>query len=272
MSNLFLTVSTMKRKTGKAHLNDLWEHMCSNLEAFIKEGDQEKLHQFRVNVKKIRAFLLLVDAALSQNTLSKQFKPVKKIFRHGGKIREAYINLQLGTHYELKNDDFNLKQVNEMEKEILLFREKAKKYLKTISQVHDELEDNLEAIEDNRISEFYQNQLGQIAVTLDKHEFNEELHECRKRIKILVYNRKVAGKALNGNLNLNNDYLDQLQDSIGNWHDTTIAIELFSAPELNVKPVVSRIKRQNTRLRKSINELSKDFFARATFKNDTEQH
>jgi hypothetical protein len=87
-----------------------------------------------------------------------------------------------------------------------------------------------------------------------------------------VYNRKIAGKALDGNLSLNNDYLDELQDSIGSWHDTILAIELFSAPELNVKPVVTRIKRQNTRLRKSINELSKDFFERATFKNNTEQH
>ena len=262
----------MKRKTGKTYFNDLWEHMSANLGAFVKEGDQEKLHQFRVHVKKIRAFLLLVDDALSQNGLTKQFKPVKKIFRHGGKIREAFINLQLGAHYDLNNEEFNLKQVNEMDSEILLFKKSAKKYFKTIKQVHDDLEDSLRDIENNRISEFYQNQLGQIAVTLDKQEFNEELHECRKRIKTLVYNRKIAGKALNGNLNLNNDYLDQLQDSIGNWHDTIVAIELFSAPELNVKPVVTRIKRQNTRLRKSINELSKDFFVRATFKNDTEQH
>ena len=43
-------------------------------------------------------------------------------------IREAYINLQLGAHYELKNEEFNLEQVNEMEKAITEFRENAKKY------------------------------------------------------------------------------------------------------------------------------------------------
>jgi CHAD domain-containing protein len=262
----------MKRKTGKAYFNDLWKHMCNNLEAFVKEGDQEKLHQFRVNVKKIRAFLLLVDETLSQNAFSKQFKPVKKIFKQGGKIREAFINLQMGAQYNLNNEDFNLKQVNEMDSEILSFKKNAKKYFKTIGEVHEELEDNLQDIQNDRINEFYQNQLEHIAVTLDKHEFNDELHDCRKRIKTLVYNRKIAGKALDGNLSLNNDYLDELQDSIGSWHDTILAIELFSAPELNVKPVVTRIKRQNTRLRKSINELSKDFFERATFKNNTEQH
>jgi CHAD domain-containing protein len=117
----------MKRKTGKAYFNDLWKHMCNNLEAFVKEGDQEKLHQFRVNVKKIRAFLLLVDETLSQNAFSKQFKPVKKIFKQGGKIREAFINLQMGAQYNLNNEDFNLKQVNEMDSEILSFKKNAKK-------------------------------------------------------------------------------------------------------------------------------------------------
>jgi len=261
----------MKRKTGKAYFNELWEHMTANLEAFIKTGDQEKMHQFRVFVKKIRAFLVLVDEALEQTALSKEFKPVKKIFKHGGKIREAYINLQLGAHYDLQNEEFNLKQVNDMDKEILSFKQNAKKYLKTVRQVHDDLEGTLQEIEDNRIYEFYQNRLGQIAIILDKHEFTEELHDCRKQIKTLVYNRKIAGKALDGNLTLNNDYLDKLQDRIGSWHDTIVAIQLFSAPELNVKPVVTKIKRQNTRIRKSINELSTDFFSRATFSNGAQK-
>jgi CHAD domain-containing protein len=152
-----------------------------------------------------------------------------------------------------------------------LFKKNAKKYFKTVNQVHDELEDNLQDIENNRINQFYKSQLELIAVTLDKHEFTEELHEARKRIKTLVYNRKIAGKALNGNLSLNNEYLDKLQDHIGDWHDTIVAIELFSAPELNVKPVVTKIKRRNTRLRKSINELSQDFFTRATIRNNPEQ-
>ena len=31
--------------------------MAANLEGFLKTGDQEKLHQFRVQVKKVRALL-----------------------------------------------------------------------------------------------------------------------------------------------------------------------------------------------------------------------
>src|SRR5579862_4993322 len=102
----------MKKKTGKAHFNELWDHMVAYLDSFLKGGDQEKLHQFRLQVKKLRALLLLFDNAQSKNKLSKDFKPVKMIFKQGGIIREAYIHLQLSANYGLKNEEFILTQVN----------------------------------------------------------------------------------------------------------------------------------------------------------------
>ncbi len=262
----------MKRKIEKNYINELWHSMQANYEAFVETGSQENLHQFRVFVKKLRAFIVLLDDAREQDKLTRAFKPLKKIFRHGGKIREAYINLQLSSHYDLKNEDFIQQQVNEIEKEIINFKLNARKYHKILKQVHQAIEEELKETQNDRINNFYNNQLAQIASTLEKLEFTEVLHNCRKQIKTLVYNRKVVGKALNGNLNLNAGYLDQLQEHIGNWHDTVIAIQLFSAPAFNSKPVIAKIKRQSTRLRKSINELSKDFYVRATLKAEVEGH
>ena len=266
-SGIFFTFmpNKMKRKTERAYFNELWREMTASLEGFLEDVDQEKLHKFRVQVKKIRALLTLLDAALSQKKLSKNFKPVRKIFKHGGVIREAYINIQLSSHYELKNEEFILEQVNDMEKAITEFRDNGKKYLKTIKITHSEIEDDLETITDEQVNEFYKNQLEQIAVTLSSNQFNDALHDARKKIKTLVYNRKVAATALEGNLDLNNDYLDKLQGQIGDWHDTILAIQLFSAPNLNAKPVITRIKRQHTRLQKSISKLSADFWKRAVY-------
>lgn len=254
----------MKKKTGKAYFNELWDQMTDDLNDFFKIGDQEKLHHFRVQVKKLRALLTLLDMTITKSNLSKEFKPVKKIFKQGGKIREAYINLQLSSHYELKNDDFILNQVNDMEKEMTDFRHKAKKYLKTIKAVHDELESELKAIDDERVNEFYKIQLEQIAAALNENQFNDDLHNCRKKIKVLMYNLKIADEALNDSLQLDKEYLDKLQGRIGDWHDTILAMQLFSAPELNDKLVITRIKQQNSRLKRSIRELSGDFWKKAT--------
>ena len=45
----------MKRKTEKVYFDELWEGMTNHLKAFIDAGDQEELHLFRVQVKKIGA-------------------------------------------------------------------------------------------------------------------------------------------------------------------------------------------------------------------------
>ena len=259
----------MKRKIEKNYVNELWESINSNFEAFVDTGSQENLHQFRVYVKKLRAFIVLLDDALKQDKLARAFKPIKKIFKHAGKIREAYINLQMSSHYDLKNEEFVQLQVNEIEREVINFRLNAKKYQKILKQVYESIGEELQETRNDRINDFYHHQLTHIASTLEKIEFTEVLHDCRKQIKTLVYNRKIVGKALDGKLNFNAEYLDQLQEHIGNWHDTVVAIQLFSAPAFNGQPVIAKIKRQSTRLRKSINELSKDFFIRATFKEST---
>ncbi|HTI57534.1 CHAD domain-containing protein [Mucilaginibacter sp.] len=254
----------MKRKAGKAYFNELWYQMKSDLRDFIKTGDQEKLHHFRVQVKKLRAFLLLVDHTLPHSKLSGAFKPIRRIFKDGGRIREAYLNLQLSSKYGLQNDDFILQQVNGMDKDIKAFMDNSKQYLKTVRTVHAGIEDGLKAVEGENISEFYKGQLEQITVTLHKLEFNEGLHECRKRIKTLLYNRKIAAEALESSLQIDNDYLDKLQEGIGQWHDSLLAIGLFSSPGINDRTVIAKIKRQNARQRKSISNLAHDFWKKAT--------
>jgi CHAD domain-containing protein len=90
------------------------------------------------------------------------------------------------------------------------------------------------------------------------------MHTNRKLIKILVYNHKLAGHALDGKIPFNVSYLDKLQEAIGKWHDNLLAEQLFSLPELNDKPIVSRIKRLNSGVKRNITRLADDFLRKAT--------
>ena len=90
------------------------------------------------------------------------------------------------------------------------------------------------------------------------------MHTNRKLIKILVYNHKLAEKALTGSLQFNIDYLDKLQEAIGKWHDNLLAEQLFSSPELNDKAIVGKIKRLNAKVKRGITTLTEDFLTKAT--------
>jgi CHAD domain-containing protein len=254
----------MKKKEEAKHLEKEWNEMNIYLKSFLETGDQEALHRFRVQIKKLRAMLTLFEDTSSQPGLLKEFKPVRKIFKSAGQIRDAHINLQLSELYELKNETFEASQKKIIEEGTNEFRQSGKKFTKNIRTAYKQLVKQLQGIENNSITDYYKKQLQQIAANLAVSGFTEDMHTNRKLIKILVYNHKFAEKALNGSLHFNTVYLDKLQESIGKWHDNIVAAQLFSSPELNDKPVVSKIKQKNASIKRSITLLKKDFLKKAT--------
>jgi CHAD domain-containing protein len=249
----------MKKKDGQVYFNLLWDQMLTHFKAFLETEQQEELHFFRVQVKKLRAMMELLDAGNSKKKFKRDFKPIRKIFRHCGNIRGAYINLQFGVLYQYKNEEFLMARLQEIKTGTCQVKEMGKQYLKTIKAVYENIEADLKSVDDEAILEFYRSGIDRIGAVIADLKFNDELHSVRKQIKILMYNRKMAQRALDGKLNIDTDYLNKLQDLIGDWHDNTLALELFCSPEVNYLPIVTKIKRQEIRLKRSITALVHDF-------------
>jgi len=262
----------MKKKKEKIYFNDQWDEMTDHLKKFIENGEQEELHLFRVQVKKLRAMFELLDINSAKNPLQSDFKPVRKIFKRCGEIRNAFINLQYGQRFQFKNEDFFMNHLYEIEKGTNEVKEFGKQYLKAIKLAHDDIDGDLQHVGNKDIVEFYKNRLYNIGSFLENLQFNDELHATRKQIKTLIYNRKLAQNALDGKLLISNDYLDKLQTLIGDWHDNVLALELFSSAGFNSKPVIAKIKSQNTRLKRSITTLAHDFERKAILTQQLSMH
>ena len=237
--------------------------MNLHLKKFISTADQEQLHKFRVQIKKLQAMLILFGAALGDEGLLKYFKPVKKIFKQGGIIRDAYIHLQFAREYNFENENFELSQNQVIDAGIKSFKKRKKDFIKTISSTHGAVLKNLKKVPNKAIKLFYLKQLQEIAARLEKPEFTEEMHDTRKRLKVLMYNKKLTDNALDGVV-LNVSYIDELQDCIGKWHDNVLARTLFSAPELDAGAVVARIDDKDATLQQSVLTLAENFLERAT--------
>ena len=268
MGEIFLTFIFMKKKEEAKYLDKEWKEMNAHLESFLETGDQEALHKFRVQIKKLRALLNLFEETSNQSGLLKDFKPVKKIFKYAGHIREAHLNLQLGELYHLKNEAFESGQQKIIEEGTTEFQNNGKKYIKNINETHKQLKKQLPHINNSSIADYYKKQLRQIAANLAVSGFTDDMHANRKLIKVLVYNHKLAEKALDGSLPFNTTYLDKLQQAIGKWHDNVVAAQLFSSPELNDKPVGTKIKRKNVGIKRGITSLTADFLKKAMTAED----
>jgi CHAD domain-containing protein len=262
----------MKKKKEKIYFNDQWDEMTIHLKKFIENGEQEELHLFRVQVKKLRAMLELLDVNSAKHPLQRDFKPVREIFKRCGEIRNAFINLQYGQRFQFKNEDFFMNHLYEIEKGTNEVKELGKRYLKIIKSAHDDIGSDLQHVGNKDIVEFYTAKLYNIGSFLENLQFNDELHAARKQIKTLMYNRKIAQDALDGKLQISNDYLDKLQTLIGDWHDNVLALELFSSTGFHSKPVISKIKSQNTRLKRSITTLAHDFERKAILTQHLNTH
>ena len=259
----------MKKKEEEKYLDKEWVEMNIRLKSFLETGDQEDLHKFRVQIKKLRAMLLLFENGSKEDGLLKNFKPVRKIFKYAGNIRDAHTNLQLGELYKLKNELFESSQQKIIEEGTAEFRDKGDEFIRDIKAVYKKLKKQLQKVDDREIAAYYKTQLEQIGANFAVLGFTEDMHTNRKLIKILVYNHKLAGDALNGRVLFNVSYLDKLQEAIGKWHDNLLAEQLFSLPELNDKPIVNKIKRLNSGVKRNIAALSRNFLKKATTVEDT---
>ena len=238
--------------------------MRKGLKTFLKTDDKEQLHTLRVEVKKLRAMLTLMQTLTHNKKLFKLFKPVKAVFKHAGEIRSSQINLELAQRYQFKNEQFEREQRQHMAQCAEEFKQQAPSYLKKLKRANHRIKSSLRRVPDKSVAVFYKNQLKQIANSLAIPHFDEGLHECRKQMKILMYNHGLSEKALQHRVAFNEQYIDDLQSNIGDWHDHVLAMELFVSPNVHDKPVVTKIKRENRITEKNITELTRDFLSKAT--------
>lgn len=243
----------MKKKDEIKYIKTLLKEIDSSLKAYSKKGKQDKLHEFRVGIKKLKAFLILADSAAPKSKLLNKFRPVGRVFRRAGKIRRAAINIEIASLPSLKKEQYNLLLVAEGK-----FKLNRQYYRQKIKHAGTKLKANISPIDDLHISLFYEKHLQQIAGFLAHCDFSSSLHECRKQLKTLLYNYRLVGPLLD--IKLNEKYIDRLQQAIGDWHDNVDAA-------LNAPPNTALTRRQQ-QSKAVIAELVANFYEQATTVNE----
>ncbi len=249
----------MKKKEEIRQMDKVWKKMKKPLKAFIETGNQEELHQFRVQVKKLKAMLMLYSAENKNQNLLKDFKPIKTAFKKAGEIRNAHINLKLGEKHQLQDEGFRQQQQQNLDDGSKAFKSKGRKYLKLLKKAQLVLQNHLNRLRNKTIRNFYHDKLVQLDGFFARTTFDNELHEARKNIKLLLYNQKIAAAALQNKMQLDYDYLDDLQNCIGEWHDHNLAVETLSAIAEAGYPPITDLKNSNAELEKEILEKSNSF-------------
>jgi CHAD domain-containing protein len=248
----------MKKKAAYKHLDKLWKKMQKHFKKFTRTEDSNELHQFRVQAKKIRSFLTLLETDEKNKQLLKEFKPVKKIFKTAGIIRDASLHVKQAKEHKIKLPEFYEEQDKIQKEETQKLVSKKKKHIKKMKAVKKKIKKDLQPVSPDEIKIFFTSQLDNTYRLLKKHDFSEQLHNGRKMLKHLMYNEDAVHDGVEKELHINFTYIDKLQDVLGQWHDHKLMLDFFSDKKLGNKDIDS-MKAKNGELEKSIAEIAKGF-------------
>jgi CHAD domain-containing protein len=247
----------LTKKSQKKYLSRKEKDWLVQLHVFGESGDPEALHQLRLDIKKVKAFVQMVKDC-SGKRASKDVDLLKKMFRQAGKIRDANNHLQLLESFHSVAAEYKTEQAQLRTAAAAEFQQKAGEYRKKGKKAGRRLLADIHSIRTRCIKDWYAARLIRIGVLLTAS--GDQLHSARKRIKELLYVERLLPAALVKELRLNRDYLDKLQDAIGQWHDMAVIVGTYAGREgADSQAMVRECRKREDAVR----GLAGDFYLRA---------
>ena len=215
----------------------------------LKQTTEQDIHKLRTTLKKLKTFNILLDGLLFRQ---KDF-PIEltNLFKLSGEIRDIQIQQNILEEYD---DGYKVYLLYMYEDRLNKFRIK--------ENFNDELQyliDKLDKVEDYHIDEqIIMNIQTRIQMGYDdirnmiKNISPENLHEIRIKLKRIYYTLLM----LNDLENTKN--LDQMQETIGLWHDHDVTIDNIKNFDNNLQ-IIRSLKEKRDLLYNESLELIKDF-------------
>ena len=203
----------------------------------IKDFNADDIHDFRIEIKKLRAFLRLaaVEKEVDEPLIPKL---LKTFYGYVGIIR----NIQLHRHNIFKYiTDYSVDQpaayieILDTEKS---YWQKETEYLMEENDFKDDEEDIIKhlpgKLEKPSIKTFIKNKLNELKEQLREISDDNAIHRIRKILKDILYNYDViTGHADLPSKISNQDDLKALTSSLGDFRDKCIELEFLQAEYLD---------------------------------------
>lgn len=249
----------LKKNTQDEYFSKRLKAVKSHIIKFSENKNPEELHGLRVEVKKLRALVLLIERCTTLQFLSLSLKPLKKIYKLAGSMREADINVKLLDSYRISSDVF---KANQMEMVNILsseFSSRIGSHLRTVDEILNMLIVNTFDIKTDSIQSEIHNQVEILNRVFLKDDFLNELHECRKRLKNIMYLLAILTKRLKDKLMLNRVYIDNLQGLIGKWHDVFRTKQILIENGVTNQMILETLDAENEKLLARVKTRVKNF-------------
>lgn len=213
-------MTMLSKKKQRRYLAEKEQRWLNALIIFDESREEGALHRLRLEIKKIRALVELAKVQSGKRAAG-HFRGLKKMFRKAGAIRDTGNQVRFLEARHLLSQEHKERQTRSMQLAADAFAARIRRFRKKGKKASKRLQTDMRSIHVSRIRRWYAREIIRIGILLTRS--GEALHEARKRIKTLLYVQKLLPAAITKLIRLNTDYLDRLQEAIGQWHDAVVA-------------------------------------------------
>jgi CHAD domain-containing protein len=156
--------------------------------------DAEAIHELRVEYKKLRAFVRLVqmDADASRQLLIPA--PLKDLYHAAGAVRDLQLFMPQVTLLTAKENSSLPSYVQQLEQRLFKSKEALVKAIEEVDidkELHKTLKGLPKELEDAAIRKFIHYKVATVQLTLLALAKDKELHSIRKQLKDIIYNIRI---------------------------------------------------------------------------------
>ena len=231
-----------------------FKSLISHLEKYSDQKKPETLHKIRVDIKKIKAILAVVNASEKRFKAHKNFIPLRNISRKAAEIRDHEIRAQLLLKHKMDDTRPRHANVNEL---ITSFQSNIPSFIKTAKRKRNKLEPEVKQVKRNEVRRYLDKKQKEIKSQLFPRPKMRSIHQTRKVLKEVVYLSEANGKLGSKEIK----FYDKMQETIGKLHDKQLLLQLLKKKnDQNGKTQYEAIKAECLSDKKEIFQLAAAFY------------
>lgn len=219
------------------HLKSVKKHLC----AYSKNGKPKHLHLLRLGIKIVNALFSFAEDLYNEPYSAIE---LKSVYQKTGEIREIQI---IGSFKHLPK-----RLLRELKKKENLLKKQFQKilpqYIEFIGVFREGVAFPPYLPDKYVVKSYFEKELTKASQDF-QNKNREGLHQFRKSLKKILFIYDALPKKIRKEVNLDKKYINELQEKVGNWHDTYSSIEFLSYQNCKQKPLeyISKLRRKELR-------------------------
>lgn len=188
---------------------------------FDLNSSENSMHDFRIEIKKMRAILKFLKSVYPKQKLKKSARQLNNIFQQAGEIREYQLIQQWFQKNELEIFIVHFFPSKLLDELINNFHLQAHQFKHDLKELTENISDYIKATNEILAEHYVRELYAQIDQLIRINCSVNEWHELRKIIKQWMY----AINWIEGGQEIDIAFYQKLQEAIGYWHDAEVIKE-----------------------------------------------